>query len=527
MSMPWVRRWPAITAVSVVVFSSLTVVAHAQDNGTTTSGNKIIVTVTGAPIANIASNPLALTPTFGRGIVDYVWRCQSGTNALQVALTAIPGGVLHIGDQQGSTLTIQENLLENQALVITGPWSRGFAIASGVRQSDEERSDETRGHTAYWIRCLPHDFPQLSVSRPGNPPPGWYLTGNFGGPASYAMVLNGNGTPVWYHMTSRRGALNITPMSRFSIAWNSFDHPNGAFILYNLATNSSTWLSAPILPTDYHELQRLPNGNLVMLSDPVTSGVDLTSIGGESNGNVDDCVAEELSPTGAQLWVWKASDHIPAAESTHPLRTVIHDQVVWDVYHCNSVDISEADRSALISARHADAVYLIDKATGSITWKLGGNLHVPSGAFQLHIAADACGGFHAQHDARFGGESEVQVYDNGTWDSRCPARAVRYAIDEQGQTATAEWSYLSPSGHTSRATGSFRTMSGGDDNVIGWGVLQQSLFTEVDASGQILLNVSFPTDIFAYRVIKVSEEALDHVYLRESAGRRDGLGPGT
>lgn len=171
----------ALRAIASIIAASLMsigigTVGHAEASGTTTSGNEIYVTVTGAPIANISSTPLALTPTFGRGIVDYVWRCQSGSNPLQVTITAIAGGTLHIGDKRGTTLTVSQTLVENQALVITGPWSRGFAEASHVARSDEERSDEDRGHTEYWIRCLPYDFPNLIVSKRSNPPQGWYLT---------------------------------------------------------------------------------------------------------------------------------------------------------------------------------------------------------------------------------------------------------------------------------------------------------------------------------------------------------------
>jgi hypothetical protein len=61
-------------------------------------------------------------------------------------------------------------------------------------------------------------------------------------------------------------------------------------------------------------------------------------------------------------------------------------------------------------------------------------------------------------------------------------------------------------------------LNGGTDNVIAWGNKSKTLFTEVDAAGNVMLNVTFPSGEVAYRVIKVAPAALDHNLLRETAG---------
>src|SRR5205823_8990606 len=108
--------------------------------------------------------------------------------------------------------------------------------------------------------------------KPGNPPPGWYLTGNLGGnPVSgtYAMVLDNNGTPVWYRKPVGHNAVNVTSLGDGKIAWLS--SAGVGFEVYNLGTEATKWLAAPIAPTDAHELLPLSNGNLMMLSDPLLS----------------------------------------------------------------------------------------------------------------------------------------------------------------------------------------------------------------------------------------------------------------
>src|SRR5205807_4269207 len=138
-------------------------------------------------------------PTFAPTITDYVWRCQSGINTLQLTLAAVSGGTITVAGMRGGSLTIQESLIENQAVIISAP-----------------DPDATKPPIQYWIRCLPHDFPALSVTQSVAPPAGWYLTGNItsaAGSGSYAMVLDAFGTPVWYRKSSRGWAFNVTPLS--------------------------------------------------------------------------------------------------------------------------------------------------------------------------------------------------------------------------------------------------------------------------------------------------------------------------
>src|SRR5438132_3603131 len=136
----------------------------------------------------------------------------------------------------------------------------------------------------------------------------------------------------------------------------------------------------------------------------------------------------------------------------------------------------------------------------------------------LTITGDPEGAFHAQHDARFQPNGDISLYDNQTWDATLAARGVEYHVDSGAGTATLVWSYQSPDGQNSRATGSFRRLNGGADNVIGWGFKVDALFTEVDAEGNLLLNVAFLGGAAAYRVQKVGLTALYHNLLRSTAG---------
>ncbi len=457
------------------------------------------------PLASVVASPLSLTPAFDPSITDYVLRCAAGTNTIQLKLSASLGARVNVTGTNGSSIVLQQSLVENQALIL------------------DSHGPKNPGGTQYWIRCLPHDFPELSVTRPGNPAPGWYLTGDLGstsGGSTYTMVLDNHGTPVWYRTSVRSGSANATLLAQDQITWASFiiNNPDGAFEVYDLKSQTTRWITRAGLVLDFHELQPLPNGDLMLVASPLRANVNLTAVGGPLSGYLSDCLLFEVDPLGRVVWSWRASDHIAVGESTHPVPFGIGLLTAYDAFHCNSIDVDLASGNILLSARHTSAVYRIDKASGRIIWKLGGNVMTGDGEQILKIVDDQDGTFNAQHDARFQPNGDVSLYDDESFTTHVAARAVQYHISVRDGTAALVWSFQSPDGRNSAATGSFRRLHGGTDNVIGWGVKTPTLFTEVDQNGNVLLDVTFTHGEIAYRVIKVQADALNHDLLRATAG---------
>jgi len=495
------RRLVSFAFLSVLA-GSFALIGVPRDAHAQARADAVQLQVTGGALGNITSGPQAISPAFAATTADYVVRCSAGINTIQVTLTAVPGTAITVGARSGNGISMQESLLENQALVISAPDPSG------------------NGGTPiqYWIRCLPHDFPQLTVTKPREPPAGWYLTGNISlaRTGAYAMVLDDNGTPVWYQRVPGQFASNTTLLADGTIAW--ITEPAPGYEDFNLKTQSTRLFTTPIGPIDGHELEEMSNGDLMMLSYPTKPNVDLTALGLGASATIRDCVLQEVGSDGQLVWEWRASDHISVAESTHPFGSQSGDQTIYDLFHCNSIDTEPESGSVLLSVRHADAVYLIEQATGMTIWKMGGTPFNHDHAQILTITGDPLGAFHAQHDARFQPNGDVSLYDNQSWDATLAARGVEYHVDAGGGTATLVWSYQSADGRNSAATGSFRRLNAGADNIIGWGFKTGTLFTEVDADGNVLLNVAFPASQFAYRVQKVGPTALDHDLLRATAG---------
>lgn len=468
----------------------------------------VTLSVEGAQLGDVATSGLQLTPSFSASTTDYVLRCHAGANTFGITLTGASGGVVQVGSQSGTQVSSSVTLEENQALVLKATDPSGEAT------------------TSYWIRCLPSDFPALTVTKPGSPPPGWYLTGNVTaarGDGTYAMILDSNGTPVWYQKTADQGAINVTPLAPNVVAWASEPgqgfgtDPDSAFSVYDFTTQRTAQLTTPVPPLDFHELLPLPHGDYLLLASPMRAGMDLRSIGLAPNQTIVDCLIEKVTAAGRLVWSWRASDHVSIAESIHPYPVTVDRQPAYDVFHCNSIDQDSSTGDLLLSVHNADAVYRIRGSTGAIVWKLGGNSIVHDGEQRLAVKRDPEGTFHAQHDARFQPNNDISLFDDHTWYLGA-ARGAEYHVDTRAGTATLVWQYASPDGGHSTATGGFRRYEQGNDNLVTWGFKPNSLFTEVDAAGDVLMNVAFSHGDATYRTIKTPLSDFDADLLHRTAG---------
>jgi arylsulfotransferase ASST len=498
---------------------------------------------------------LTLVPPFSSSIYDYYLRCPGVANALAVSMKASPGAnSLLVQPALSGALpsqTLSLNVNENQAIVVLA--------TDGVST------------TEYWVRCLPFDFPPMEMqlhAEAGTPPSGYYLLGtsvpSFYARWGYAIVLDGNGVPVWYAQGASglgvedvdavvAGAVSFIPTSDLPFAVHYLDPP-----MVTTADPSGQEINT-------HELRvvqcsgatcgGLTNGNYLVISVPITTGVDLTgmSIGLPDGGTEElgpdsailECELVEFNPaTGAVAWTWVASDHLdPVKDSTVPNLAQSRPAPdgggpVWDVFHCNSIDIDPNNGNLLVSARNTDSVFYVDRSTSQILWKMGGPSYTKDDA--AYVSVDDGGVYHQQHDARLqpgwsptcsGGNGQISLFDDESNQTN-PARGLVLdvvvgadggvadcgAVTRSSPGATLAWQYPGPI--NSEIRGSFRILSDGS-RVIDWGSLDNSshlVFTEVDVQGNDLKDFYFTDGDVSYRVIKVPLSAFDLGVLRSTAG---------
>jgi hypothetical protein len=432
----------------------------------------------GVSAVTVSASP-GLSPAFSAAQPDYVVRCD-GLTPVELTLTAPSGETVSVNGQtpQGGSFTDALQLAPDQEFTVT--------VAS------------TGSTRAYYVRCVPADFPASTVSGRGSSSiEGFVAAPSLGDNASdYVILFDAAGVPIWW--TRAAGPpIDATMTPTGKIAYELYNgeafqtDPTQGYQLYNLNGTAAGEVHAVGGPTDTHEFQVDANGDYDLLSYRERHGVDLRSLGGPADGEIVDCVAEIVSPTGQLLWSWDAYDHLGLDQFARASLTAAEvpagmpdGTTASDIYHCNSMQVDGGE--VLLSFRHLDAVYLIDRKSGRIEWKLGGTKTAKS----LTVLDDPRKvPFDGQHDARLLPDGTVTVHDNSTFTDK-PPRMARYRIDTTKHTATLIQQTADPTVASSACCGSARTLPDGD-TLIDWG--STGTIGEYTRTGHAVFRLSFAT----------------------------------
>lgn len=433
----------------------------------------------------ITASP-SLYPAFVPAVYDYVIRCDGNT-----------------------PVHLDVNPPANTSVSVAGqpPHSTQFTadVVRQVGQGFTVVSNSPSGTATYYMRCLPSDFPTWTTTRNGPTQAQFYAVQPLAGTNSYFAIFDPNGVPVWWRKADAPVTF-FTYLSNGHVAWT---RQGGAPAEERRLDGSLVRLidSTPA-GNDFHELQRLPNGHYLIAANPLRR-VDLTSIGGPANAMIPDPIIEEVTATGTVVWSWDTVDHIPVTET---IAAWGGNQPPYDVYHFNSIGADGTGR-VVLSYRHLNAIYDVDKATGNIMWKLGGTPRPES----LTPVGDPVTSFSGQHDPRILADGTVTVHDNGTkpdpsaTEGLRPPRAVRYQLDLTARTATLLESISDPAAPVSTCCGSARKLSGGNW-VMSWG--RNPLVTELTPSGTRVFGLNFASTVFSYRAVPIMPGELSYADLR-------------
>ena len=408
-----------------------------------------------------------LTPTYDPAVLDYVTTCL--TNHVDITVTAPVGGRARIDLRSSKAGTQTARLI--------------------VKPGQRVRVTVTKGRTTatHVIRCLPQDFPTFTAT--GQLPAGSpFMT--FAQlrplPRAYIVIVNSRGTPVWWLKTGINS--DVKPIGTGQIgSWSggpidqSLQAGVGHFYVYSLTGKVLHGVTTGTDYQDNHETLPTANGEWYATTYDRRDHIDLSAYGLSADESLYDGRVRRISKTGQTVWNWSSKDHISLAETGLWWNVIKEPWKVFggfvrdvpaDLVHVNS--IAEDSRGGLIvSFRHLNAIYRIDKATGNIDWKLGGTPTAKS----LTILGDDANNPHmiGQHDARVLSDGTITAFDNGwpVYESGLitghPARAVRWRIDTKARTATLVEQVTDSEVPVSDCCGSARRLTDGSW-VIHWGV---------------------------------------------------------
>lgn len=437
-----------------------------------------------------------LYPGFDPAESRYVSRCGRGANPIRV-----------------------ESGEGTEVAVDSAPPKQGdFQIDAGAAPGEDFEIvvTESGKRRTYEVRCLPADFPAWRFESVGDAEPGLFVVSFKASREErpWVIVFDQDGAPRWWYSPSTR-SLWAQVLGDGSIAWaRSFGDGYGLDPRMAHEVHSPDGELLRLVRTrgsiiDGHEFLERGNGN-VLVDSYVPETADLRRYGGPRRAAIVLAEVQELDPRGRVLWRWNSRGKVALSETGRWWRNVLSNprrrlqgRAAFDPLHINSIE-PRGSEEVVISTRHTDAVYGIDRASGEIRWKLGGLQTGKSLRIVGDPASKLLGG---QHDARIGADGRLSIYDNGKDRPRRP-RVVFYRLElEQGRAR-----YLGQLNDaavkTSHCCGSARQLPGGGW-LVSWG--DNPLVTGFDREGKIAFRLHLAASTF--RAVPVPAGATTPVQL--------------
>jgi hypothetical protein len=254
------------------------------------------------------------------------------------------------------------------------------------------------------------------------------------------------------------------------------------------------------LSTNNHDIAMYPDGHVFLFADK-NKNTDMTAYGGVSNATVHYLVIQELDANRDVVFEWRSQDHFQLTDANE--YTSLTNQSV-DYVHCNSIE-RDFDGNILISSRNMDELTKIDRETGDIIWRMGGENN------QFAFVNDNNEKHFAfQHDLRRIPNGNITIYNNGNKMDPEISSAKEYSLDEVNKIATLVWYYEHPDVNGTHvygsATGNAQRLTNGN-TMINWGLITANKGlpnqTEVDSNKNIVWEMTFDSsNQKSYRVHK-------------------------
>ncbi len=350
------------------------------------------------------------------------------------------------------------------------------------------QAPETLSYTTPPLPTDELEFPPLrcTVSKPDRMEPGFTLTSirrrRFGQITNLTkeeqefllffgllVALDDEGEVIWYHKMDICFS-DFARMRNGNIMYLTLDHH--IIEIDILGNEVASWRSSgsPFPPRSdkvisidtmafHHYIDELPNGNIIAFStvsqvidDYWSSEEDPDAPRKRKKIMGDEIV--EFERDGTVVWRWNAFDWVDPYRLGYEalyIYWMLHgfaDFVDWT--HGNGLWLDESDDSFIISLRHQDALFKIDRKSGEIKWILGEptdwSEELEKKVFK---AEDGMRWPYHTHSPSVTPQGTIMLFDNGNYQARPFApplppnqsysRAVEYAIDTDNMTIREVW----------------------------------------------------------------------------------------
>jgi hypothetical protein len=162
---------------------------------------------------------------------------------------------------------------------------------------------------------------------------------------------------------------------------------------------------APPGSSFHHDSERLPNGNTIVMGD---QPIFVPAI---SPNLLQDDLLIEVDPAGNIVWRWFLWQHAAEFGFDDEAKQLISAQG-GDWAHMNSVSVIPPNHhldprfaagNLIVSLRYTNTIFIIEKATGAVVWKIGPTDHITFGQHYPHMIEQG-----------LAGAGNILVFDNGS-----------------------------------------------------------------------------------------------------------------
>jgi len=332
-------------------------------------------------------------------------------------------------------------------------------------------------------------YPSLTVTVNNNPSPEHLFLGPTSTETGHLIILDNELTPLFYKKVTGGNVFDFKLQLNGKLTYNIYS-------VYSYGMDSSgiidkQYITPQGFALDIHDLQVMEDGSYYVFGrDHITIDMSQYVPGGDTAAILVAHTIHHMDARDSELWRWHSFDHYDILDVDESVDLTNH-TIDWT--HCNSIEIDPAG-NLIISTRNFNEITKINRQTGEIIWRLGGERN------QFQFINDNRG-FGRQHDARMLSNGNLALFDNGHLLIPQYSSYVEYEIDEQNFTATLIRRYSHNGTIYSQSRGGVQELSNGNI-LISWDDLQNPFVSEISPEDSAEYEVKYDNYAHQYRSYK-------------------------
>lgn len=308
----------------------------------------------------------------------------------------------------------------------------------------------------------------------------------------YPQILDQDGSTAWFSKKVKTNCLDFKYYPNENIYSYTTIIGSPKVVLLNSDLEIIDTITVINGTMDVHDIQRANNGNWLIASYYLDT-VDLSassfgSVQGDDSTVIVGFGVQEIDPSNNIVFEWNSNDYINPTEG---YLFYGYDSTNYDYCHGNALE-EDIDGNLLLSFRHLNSIYKIDRISGQVIWKLGGK------SSDFTFSNDY--GFSGQHDIRRLANGNYSLFDNANMASSNISRGVEYSLDTVNWTALKVDEFIHPDQFFARAMGSYQKLDNAD-RVLCYGLIYEPYpnVSFFNSNHEVIASLRFQDSVVSYR----------------------------